>query len=189
MERRPDRRRQRLPAHPHRDMEIITYVREGAISHQDSLGNKGRTEAGDVQVMSAGTGIVHSEYNLEDVDTRIFQIWIVPERTGEAPSWGSRPFPKGERGEGFVTLASGREGDGDSLQIRTDARLVAATLRAGKAPSTASTKAGAATWCRPRAWSRSTGCVQGPGWRGHRRGSGADGDGAGGQRNRPGDVA
>lgn len=118
--------------HPHRDMEIITYVREGAISHQDSLGNKGRTEAGDVQVMSAGTGIVHSEYNLEDVDTRIFQIWIVPERTGEAPQWGSRPFPKGERGEGFVTLASGRAGDEDSLQIRTDARLVAATLRAGE---------------------------------------------------------
>ena len=63
-----------FPPHPHHDMEIITYVREGAISHQDSLGNKGRTEAGDVQVMSAGTGIVHSEYNLEDVDTRIFQI-------------------------------------------------------------------------------------------------------------------
>lgn len=121
-----------FPPHSHADMEIITYVREGAISHQDSLGNKGRTEAGDVQVMSAGTGIVHSEYNLEDVDTRIFQIWIVPERTGEAPQWGSRPFPKGERGEGFVTLASGRAGDEDSLQIRTDARLVAATLRAGE---------------------------------------------------------
>ena len=121
-----------FPPHPHSDMEIITYVRTGAITHQDSLGNKGRTEAGDVQVMSAGTGIVHSEYNLEDVDTRIFQIWIVPERTGEAPQWGTRPFPKGERGEGFVTLASGRVGDEDSLQIRTDARLVAATLRAGE---------------------------------------------------------
>lgn len=83
-----------FPSHPHRDMEIITYVREGAITHQDSLGNKGRTEAGDVQVMSAGSGIVHSEYNLEDVDTRIFQIWVVPERVGDAPTWGSRPFPK-----------------------------------------------------------------------------------------------
>ncbi|WP_060484465.1 pirin family protein [Pseudomonas sp. NBRC 111123] len=121
-----------FPPHPHRDMEIITYVREGAITHQDSLGNKGRTEAGDVQVMSAGSGIVHSEYNLEEVDTRIFQIWIVPEKVGDAPSWGTRPFPKGERGEGFVTLASGRAGDEDSLQIRTDARLVAATLRAGE---------------------------------------------------------
>src|SRR3546814_2139904 len=72
-----------FPPHPHRDMEIITYVREGAISHEDSLGNKGRTESGDVQVMSAGTGIRHSEYNHEDVETRIFQIWIIPTRTGD----------------------------------------------------------------------------------------------------------
>jgi len=121
-----------FPPHPHRDMEIITYVREGAITHEDNLGNKGRTEAGDVQVMSAGTGIAHSEYNQEDSEARIFQIWIVPERTGDAPSWGTRPFPKGERGEGFVTLASGRDGDEGSLPIRTDARLVAATLRAGE---------------------------------------------------------
>ena len=121
-----------FPPHPHRDMEIITYVREGAITHEDNLGNKGRTEAGDVQVMSAGTGIAHSEYNQEDSEARIFQIWIVPERTGDAPSWGTRPFPKGERGEGFVTLASGRDGDEGSLLIRTDARLVAATLRAGE---------------------------------------------------------
>ncbi|MCY1420978.1 Quercetin 2,3-dioxygenase [compost metagenome] len=121
-----------FPQHPHRDMEIITYVREGAISHQDNLGNKGRTEAGDVQVMSAGTGIAHSEYNLEAVQTRIFQIWIIPDRTGQAPSWGARPFPKGERGEGFVTLASGKAGDEQSLRIRADARLVAATLKAGE---------------------------------------------------------
>ncbi|PWB34115.1 hypothetical protein DCO48_07390 [Pseudomonas sp. SDI] len=121
-----------FPPHPHRDMEIITYVREGAISHQDNLGNSGRTEAGDVQVMSAGSGITHSEYNLEAVDTRIFQIWIMPERVGQPPSWGTRPFPKGERGEGFVTLASGRAGDDDVLSIRTDARLVAATLQAGE---------------------------------------------------------
>ena len=120
-----------FPPHPHRDMEIITYVREGAITHQDSLGNKGRTEAGDVQVMSAGTGIRHSEYNLEDVTTRIFQIWIIPTRDGEAPSWGARPFPKGERSGHFVTLASGYENDNDALPIRTDARVVAATLKAG----------------------------------------------------------
>ena len=119
-----------FPPHPHRDMEIITYVREGAITHQDSLGNKGRTEAGDVQVMSAGTGIRHSEYNLEDVTTGIFQIWIIPTRDGEAPSWGARPFPKGERAGQFVTLASGYDGDGDALPIRTDARVVAATLKA-----------------------------------------------------------
>ena len=117
--------------HPHRDMEIITYVREGAISHADNLGNKGRTEAGDVQVMSAGTGIAHSEYNLEDTPTQIFQIWIIPNEAGLPPSWGVKPFPKGER-EGFVTLASGKAGDSESLRIRADARLVAANLSAGE---------------------------------------------------------
>ncbi len=121
-----------FPPHPHRDMEIITYVREGAITHQDDLGNTGRTEAGDVQVMSAGTGITHSEYNREDVTTKIFQIWIIPTRNGEAPSWGARPFPKGDRAGQFVTLASGYENDKDALPIRTDARVVAATLKAGE---------------------------------------------------------
>lgn len=121
-----------FPPHPHRDMEIITYVREGAITHQDSLGNTGRTEAGDVQVMSAGTGIQHAEYNMEDVTTRLFQIWIIPTRGGGAPGWGARPFPKSDRSGRFVTLASGYEGDGDALPIRTDARVVAATLKAGE---------------------------------------------------------
>ncbi|OHD06339.1 MAG: hypothetical protein A2095_12540 [Sphingomonadales bacterium GWF1_63_6] len=121
-----------FPPHPHRDMEIITYVREGAITHEDNLGNKGRTEAGDVQVMSAGTGIRHSEYNREAVTTKIFQIWIVPTRSGEAPSWGARPFPKGERSGQFVTLASGYDDDKDALPIRTDSRVVAATLKAGE---------------------------------------------------------
>lgn len=121
-----------FPPHPHRDMEIITYVREGAITHEDNLGNKGRTEAGDVQVMSAGTGVRHSEYNLEDVTTRIFQIWIVPTRNGDAPSWGARPFPKGDRAGRFVTLASGYSNDNEALPIRTDARIVAATLKAGE---------------------------------------------------------
>ena len=120
-----------FPKHPHRDMEIITYVREGAISHEDNLGNKGRTEVGDVQVMSAGTGIAHSEYNLEPTPTRIFQIWIIPNQQGDAPSWGAKPFPKGQR-EGFVTLASGKDGDQQSLRIRADARLVAANLKAGE---------------------------------------------------------
>jgi redox-sensitive bicupin YhaK (pirin superfamily) len=113
-------------------MEIITYVREGAITHQDSLGNIGRTEAGDVQVMSAGSGVRHSEYNKEPGITRIFQIWIEPRTRGEAPSWGAKPFPKGERSGQFVTLASGFTNDGDALPIRTDARIVAATLKAGE---------------------------------------------------------
>jgi redox-sensitive bicupin YhaK (pirin superfamily) len=124
-----------FPPHPHRDMEIITYVREGAITHQDSLGNLGRTEAGDVQVMSAGTGITHAEYNKEDVTTKIFQIWILPTRTGEKPSWGARPFPKGERSGRFVTLASGFANDDDALPIRTDARVLGASLRAGETVS------------------------------------------------------
>ena len=121
-----------FPAHPHRDMEIITYVRSGAITHQDSLGNRGRTEAGDVQVMSAGTGITHSEMNEESEATQLFQIWIMPDEKGLPPSWGTKPFPKGERSGSFVTLASGLPGDTDALAIRANARLVAATLKAGQ---------------------------------------------------------
>jgi quercetin 2,3-dioxygenase len=112
-------------------MEIITYVRQGAITHKDSLGNTGRTAAGDVQVMSAGTGVTHAEYNLEDQVTRIFQIWILPDRRGGKPSWGARPFPKDDRAGRFVTLASGIDGD-DALQIRTEARVLGATVKAGK---------------------------------------------------------
>ncbi|EZP51251.1 MULTISPECIES: pirin family protein [Sphingomonas] len=121
-----------FPPHPHADMEIITYVREGAITHQDSLGNIGRTEAGDVQVMSAGSGVRHSEYNREAGTTRIFQIWIEPKTRGQAPSWGAKPFPRGARSGQFVTLASGFADDADALPIRTDARIVAATLKAGE---------------------------------------------------------
>lgn len=118
--------------HGHRDMEIITYVRQGAITHEDSLGNRGRTVAGDVQVMSAGSGIVHSEYNLEDEETRIFQIWIHPQQTGLPPTWGTRRFPSGERAGAFVTLASGLPGDDETLPIRAEARLAAATLEQGQ---------------------------------------------------------
>jgi len=118
--------------HPHQDMEIITYVREGAITHQDSLGNAGRTEAGDVQVMSAGTGIRHAEYNRESVPTRLFQIWIIPDEKGGAPFWDARPFPKGDRSGRFVILASGIKGDADALPIRTSARVLGATLKAGQ---------------------------------------------------------
>ena len=121
-----------FPPHPHSDMEIITYVRDGAITHQDNLGNKGRTEAGDVQVMSAGTGIQHAEYNLEPDTTRIFQIWIIPDARGGAPTWGSKPFPKGERSGRFVTLASGIAGDEDALPIRAQARVLGLTLAAGE---------------------------------------------------------
>jgi len=121
-----------FPPHPHRDMEIITFVRTGAITHKDSMGNTGRTGAGDVQVMSAGTGVTHAEYNLEDEDTSLFQIWIMPDRAGEAPDWGMRAFPRGERAGRFEVLASGDpDGDG-ALPIRSDARILAATLPAGE---------------------------------------------------------
>jgi redox-sensitive bicupin YhaK (pirin superfamily) len=123
-----------FPPHPHNDMEIITYVRSGAISHRDNQGNSGRTEAGDVQVMSAGSGIAHSEYNLEDEETRIFQIWILPDEQGGQPQWGARPFPKDDRAGKFVTRASGIEGD-DALPIRAQARVVGATLKAGETTS------------------------------------------------------
>lgn len=121
-----------FPPHPHSNMEIITYVREGAISHRDNLGNEGRTEAGDVQVMSAGSGIAHAEYNMEDEVTRIFQIWIMPDQAGGQPQWGAKPFPRGERAGKFIVLASGIEGDGDALPIRANARVVGATVKAGE---------------------------------------------------------
>ncbi|HUT50075.1 MAG TPA: pirin family protein [Alphaproteobacteria bacterium] len=129
--------------HSHRDMEIITYVRRGAITHEDHLGNKGRTEAGDVQVMHAGTGIQHSEYNHEAEPAEIFQIWILPASEGGAPGWAAREFPKADRSGALVTLASGRPGasnapsapssDGDeALPINQDASMLAATLNAGQ---------------------------------------------------------
>ncbi|GAN76700.1 pirin family protein [Acidisphaera rubrifaciens] len=118
--------------HPHRDMEIITYVRDGAITHRDNLGNEGRTEAGDIQVMHAGTGIVHAEYNLERTPTRLFQIWIMPNRQGVAPGWGTKRFPR--QGAGLALLASGRESDktADALPLHADAALYAGTLKAGE---------------------------------------------------------
>lgn len=118
--------------HPHRDMEIITYVREGAITHRDSMGNEGRTEAGDVQVMSAGTGIYHSEFNKEDEPTTLFQIWIMPAQSGGEPRWDAAEFPKGDRAGDFVVLASGNpEADG-GLMIRQDAQVLGATAKAGQ---------------------------------------------------------
>ena len=118
--------------HPHANMEIITYVREGAITHQDNLGNKGKTVAGDVQVMSAGTGIGHAEFNLEPCVTRIFQIWIVPDQRGGQPSWGAKPFPKDDRSGRFIALASGLADDTEALPIRANARVTGATLNPGE---------------------------------------------------------
>ena len=123
---------QGFPPHSHADMEIITYVREGAITHRDNLGNVGRTEAGDVQVMSAGTGITHAEYNAEPGTTRIFQIWIIPSREGLPPAWGAKPFPGADRSGRFVALASGSLDDADALPIRADGKVLGARLKAGE---------------------------------------------------------
>ena len=121
-----------FPPHPHRDMEIITYVRTGAITHQDSMGNKGRTAAGDVQVMSAGTGVQHAEYNLEDEQTTLFQIWVLTDKPGAEPDWGAAKFPKADRSGRFVTLASGFEEDEGALRINSAARVMGATLGTGE---------------------------------------------------------
>ena len=123
-----------FPPHPHRDMEIITYVRSGAISHQDSMGNKGRTGAGDVQVMSAGSGVTHAEYNLEGEETTLFQIWVETDKPGTQPAWGMMPFPKEAREGSFQLLASGSPGD-EALTIHADAKILGATLGAGKSLS------------------------------------------------------
>ncbi len=133
--------------HGHRDMEIVTYVRRGAITHRDHLGNEGRTEAGDVQVMTAGEGILHAEYNFEAEPTRIFQIWIRPQTSGLTPRWEQRRFPSADRGGRLVALASGRAGDliageggadevgsGEegALAIHQDAAVLGASLRKGE---------------------------------------------------------
>ncbi len=118
-------------SHGHADMEIVSYVREGTVTHRDSLGNTGRTSAGDVQAISAGTGIRHSEHNLGDEPLRLFQIWLRPRAQGGTPRWGTRRFPKADRANQWVVLASGLPGDDDALPIRTDARVLGATLLAG----------------------------------------------------------
>lgn len=115
--------------HPHRDMEIITYVRAGAITHEDSLGNRGRTAAGDVQVMSAGTGITHAEWNEEAVDTQLYQIWLCPRTQGAAPRWEAKQFPKMEGG--LSLLASGNAEDG-ALWIDSDAAMYGGRFGAGQ---------------------------------------------------------
>jgi redox-sensitive bicupin YhaK (pirin superfamily) len=117
--------------HTHADMEIVTYVRQGVVAHEDSVGNIGRTVAGDVQVMSAGTGISHSEQNHSEDPLKLFQIWLLPRQRGGTPRWGSRRFPKRDRAGRLVTLASGDPNDAEALPIGADARVLGATVFAG----------------------------------------------------------
>ncbi len=121
-----------FPPHPHRDMEIVTYIRRGAITHEDNLGNRGVTKAGNVQVMSAGTGIQHSEANLEDGVTTLFQIWIVPAEMNFQPHWKTRAFPDSTGAGKLHTLASGRAKNDGGLPILQDAAVFGATLKAGE---------------------------------------------------------
>lgn len=120
--------------HQHENVEIVSYLREGTVTHRDDKGNVGKTHAGDVQVMSAGSGIRHSEQNEEDVPVRLFQIWLRPSVPGGIPRWGNKPFPKMDRADAFVQLASGRNAEG-ALPIRADAEVCGALLRAGSKAS------------------------------------------------------
>lgn len=121
-----------FPKHPHDNMEIITYVRKGAISHQDSMGNSGKTVAGDVQVMSAGTGVFHSEFNAETSPTVLYQIWIFPNQDNVAPRWESREFPKEPATHTLPCLVSGRSEDQSTgaLFIYQDAAIFGGRLTA-----------------------------------------------------------
>jgi len=119
--------------HPHDNMEIITYVRQGAITHQDSMGNSGRTEAGDVQVMSAGTGVRHSEHNMENEATRLYQIWITPNVRNVNPRWEAKAFPKIPVIDQLALLVSGmpEHADKEALFIYQDAAIYGGKLKAG----------------------------------------------------------
>jgi quercetin 2,3-dioxygenase len=114
------------------NIEIIIYVREGTVTHRDSLGNEGRIEAGNVQVLSAGTGIRHAEYNLEQASARIFQMWITPASPGGSPAWGVQPCSGAERSGCFAAIASGLDSDHDALPIRASARVLNAKLQVGE---------------------------------------------------------
>jgi quercetin 2,3-dioxygenase len=121
-----------FPMHAHRDMEIVTYVREGVLRHEDSSGGHGEIRAGNVQALSAGRGIRHSEYNDNDAPLRLFQIWLVPRRRGIDPRWATKSFADAERAGHLAPLASGFPEDQDTLRIDADARVLGATVEAGQ---------------------------------------------------------
>jgi redox-sensitive bicupin YhaK (pirin superfamily) len=116
----------------HANIEIITYVRDGTLTHRDCLGNDGIVEAGNVQVLSAGVGIRHAEYNLEQASASLFRIWLAPAAPGGSPAWGMQPCPTAERSGCFVVLASGNQSDHDALPIRACARVLNSKLKAGQ---------------------------------------------------------
>lgn len=114
--------------HPHRDMEIITYVLEGALEHRDSMGNGSVIRVGDVQRMSAGTGITHSESNPSTTEqVHLLQIWLLPDRKGLAPGYEQRTFPESEK-RGRLRLVASPDGADGSVRIHQDARLYTTIL-------------------------------------------------------------
>ncbi len=121
-----------FPPHGHRDMEILTYVLEGALAHKDSLGNGAVIRPGELQRMSAGTGIVHSEFNASSTEpVHFLQIWIIPDRVGLAPSYEQKAFPAAER-RGRLRLVAAPDGRDGALTVHQDARLYLASLAAGE---------------------------------------------------------
>jgi redox-sensitive bicupin YhaK (pirin superfamily) len=118
-------------AHPHNDMEIITYVVDGELSHRDSTGREATIKRDDVQRMSAGTGVVHSEYNNSDAPVHLLQIWIMPEADGLKPSYEDRTFPRAEKINRLKLIAS-RDGRDGSTRINQDASVYASVLSSGK---------------------------------------------------------
>jgi redox-sensitive bicupin YhaK (pirin superfamily) len=118
--------------HGHRDMEIVTYVLDGALEHRDSLGNGSVLRPGELQHMTAGTGVRHSEFNPSGREwVHLYQIWLLPERKGLEPSYEQKAFPEGER-QGTLRLVASPTGERSSLTIRQDARLYLSTLKAGE---------------------------------------------------------
>ncbi len=118
-----------FPMHPHRDMEILTYVIRGELEHKDNTGGHGRIHAGEVQRMSAGSGIVHSEFNASQTDTcELVQIWITPAAQGVEPSYGQRRFTLEDRAGKLLSVADGNS-NGDTMRIGQDATLYVSSLR------------------------------------------------------------
>ena len=121
-----------FPMHGHRDMEIVTYVREGVLQHQDSSGGRGEIGARHVQAITAGRGIRHSEYNDTDAPLRIFQIWLLPRQLGLDPRWATKSLADMKRSGSLMPIASGFPEDQNALRIEADARVLGATVEAGQ---------------------------------------------------------
>jgi len=117
-------------AHPHRDMEIITYIIEGELSHRDSTGTEATIKQHDVQRMSAGTGVVHSEYNDSDKPVHLLQIWIMPEANDLQPSYEDRAFARAEK-QNQLRLIASHDGRDGSTRINQDASVYASLLDSG----------------------------------------------------------